>query len=56
MERGHGLAKEVGYVPLNDREEQLVRDRYKAGTKGTMYAGAKPGQSLESLLAPPAQP
>ena len=56
MERGHGLAKEVGYVPLNDREEQLVRDRYKAGTKGTMYAGAKPGQSLESLLAQPAQP
>jgi len=56
MEKGHALAREVGYVPLHEREEQLVRDRYKAGTKGTMYAGAKPGQSLESLLAQPAQP
>jgi phosphate transport system substrate-binding protein len=51
MEKGHTLAREVGYVPLHEREEQLVRERYKAGTKGTMFAGAKPGQTLESLLA-----
>jgi phosphate transport system substrate-binding protein len=56
MDKGHTLAREVGYVPLSGREAQLVLDRYKAGTKGTMYAGAKPGQTLESLLAQPAQP
>ncbi|MGH9330676.1 MAG: substrate-binding domain-containing protein, partial [Vicinamibacterales bacterium] len=52
LSKGPALAREVGYVPLSAREEQLVRDRYAAGTKGTMYAGAKPGQPLESLLAP----
>jgi phosphate transport system substrate-binding protein len=50
MEKGHDLGREVGYVPLHEREEQLVRERYKAGKKGTMFAGAKPGQTLESLL------
>jgi phosphate transport system substrate-binding protein len=50
MEKGHELAREVGYVPLHEREEQLVRARYKAGKTGTMFAGAKPGQTLESLL------
>jgi phosphate transport system substrate-binding protein len=54
--KGPALVREVGYVPLSEREEQLVRDRYKAGTRGTMYTGAKPGQTLESLLAQPAQP
>jgi phosphate transport system substrate-binding protein len=54
MEKGHGLVQEVGYVPLSPKEEQLARARYAAGRKGSMYVGAKPGQSLESLLA--AQP
>jgi phosphate transport system substrate-binding protein len=56
LSKGTALVREVGYVPLSSREEQLVRDRFVAGTKGTMYAGAKPGQTLESLLAGPAQP
>jgi phosphate transport system substrate-binding protein len=46
-----GLIQEVGYVPLSEREQELVRSRYTNGTKGTIYAGAKPGQTLESLLA-----
>jgi len=45
------LIQEVGYVPLSAREQELVRNRYTAGTKGTMYTGAKPGQTLESLLS-----
>jgi phosphate transport system substrate-binding protein len=56
MDKGHALAREVGYVPLHEREEQLVRERYKSGKTGTIFAGAKPGQTLESLLAQPAQP
>jgi phosphate transport system substrate-binding protein len=54
MDKGPSLVQEVGYVPLSERELQLARKRYSDGTKGTMFAGAKPGQSLESLLA--AQP
>jgi phosphate transport system substrate-binding protein len=54
MDKGPSLVQEVGYVPLSERESQLARKRYADGTKGTMFAGAKPGQSLESLLA--AQP
>jgi phosphate transport system substrate-binding protein len=45
------LIQEVGYVPLSAREQELVRNRFAAGTKGTMYTGAKPGQTLESLLS-----
>jgi phosphate transport system substrate-binding protein len=56
LDKGTALVREVGYVPLSTREEQLVRDRYKAGAKGTIYTGAKPGQTLESLLAQPTQP
>jgi phosphate transport system substrate-binding protein len=52
LDKGTALVEEVGYVPLAPREVQLVRDRYAAGTKGTMYTDAKPGQTLESLLAP----
>jgi phosphate transport system substrate-binding protein len=53
LQNATGLLQEVGYVPLSGREQQLVRDRYAAGTRGTMYANAKPGQTLETLLAPP---
>jgi phosphate transport system substrate-binding protein len=51
LERGPGLVREVGYVPLSDREQQLVAGRYEARTTGTLYAA--PGRSqlpLEQLL------
>jgi phosphate transport system substrate-binding protein len=31
------LIEEVGYVPLSDAEQQLVRDRFAAKATGTMY-------------------
>ena len=31
------LIQEVGYVPLSDAEQQLVRERFSAKTAGTMY-------------------
>ena len=50
LQQETALIQEVGYVALSAREQELVRGRYTAGTKGTIYAGAKPGQTLESLL------
>lgn len=52
LNKSAALVKEVGYVPLADREQQLVVQRFGAGTTGTMYA--KPGAAgvpLEQLLA-----
>jgi phosphate transport system substrate-binding protein len=54
LRRETALIEEVGYVPLSGREQELVHSRYGAGKKGTIYTDAKPGQTLESLLA--AQP
>ena len=34
------LIKEVGYVPLADAEQQLVRQRFAAKTTGTMFGAA----------------
>jgi len=47
------LTAEVGYVPLADAEQQLVRDRYTARTVGTMFdasAAAQGQMSLEDRL------
>jgi phosphate transport system substrate-binding protein len=43
------LIQEVGYVPLSDAEQQLVRDRLAAGTTGTMFEHAGPTQSETTL-------
>ena len=43
------LATEVGYVPLADGEQQLVRARFAAKTTGTMFDAAAPMQSQMSL-------
>ncbi|HEX6324718.1 MAG TPA: PstS family phosphate ABC transporter substrate-binding protein [Vicinamibacterales bacterium] len=50
LANGGALIRDVGYVPLSDVEQQLVRDRWAAGTTGTIYTGAAHGASLESLL------
>ena len=47
------LIEEVGYVPLSDAEQQLVRDRFAAKTTGTMFGAAStlsPHASLEERL------
>src|SRR5262245_47292146 len=43
------LIEEVGYVPLSDTEQQLVRDRFAAKTVGTMYAPASTLSAHASL-------
>jgi phosphate transport system substrate-binding protein len=46
------LTREVGYVPLTDRELQLVVQRYGSGRTGSMYgAPGSSGLPLEQLLA-----
>jgi phosphate transport system substrate-binding protein len=52
LDTGSRLTSEVGYVPLTDRERQLVVQRFGAGRTGTMYGA--PGDSmtpLEQLLS-----
>ena len=50
LANGGALIRDVGYVPLNDAEQNLVRARWTAGTTGTIYTGAAHGTSLEQLL------
>lgn len=50
LNNGGALIRDVGYVPLSDTEQQLVKNRWNAGTTGTIYTGAAHGASLESLL------
>lgn len=52
VNQGPGLVREVGYVALTEREQQLVAQRYQARTTGTLFAapGAS-GTPLEELLA-----
>jgi phosphate transport system substrate-binding protein len=49
LDSGAPLVTEVGYVPLTDAEQQLVRARYAAKTAGTMFDAASPMQSQLSL-------
>jgi phosphate transport system substrate-binding protein len=45
------LTREVGYVPLSEREYQLVSQRFGARTTGTLFGGAThTGSTLEQLL------
>ena len=43
------LIQEVGYVPLADAEQALVKQRFAAKTAGTMFDAAAPMQSQMSL-------
>ena len=46
-----GLAEEVGFVPLSDREYQLTLQRFQNRTTGSMFEeGAQMGMSLEERL------
>ena len=52
LDSGAPLVKEVGYVPLTDREQQLVRERFTARRTGTIFesGAADPKISLEQRL------
>ena len=39
LSQGAPLVREVGYVPLTEREQGLVRDRFASRRTGTMFAG-----------------
>jgi phosphate transport system substrate-binding protein len=43
------LIKEVGYVPLTDAEQQLVKQRFAKKTTGTMFDAAAPMDGKVSL-------
>ena len=39
LSKGAALVREVGYIPLTEREQELVRDRFTARKTGTMFTG-----------------
>ena len=51
INKGAQLAREVGYIPLTDREYELVRTRVAARKTGTMYEGGSTQQPLEQVLS-----
>ena len=49
--KGPPLIREVGYIPLSDREYELVRARLKEKKTGSMFSGETHSQmTLEQLL------
>jgi phosphate transport system substrate-binding protein len=51
LKEGVPLVRDVGYIPLTDREYELVRTRYTSKKTGTMYQGTASGQTtLEQRL------
>ncbi len=39
LAKGAALVREVGYIPMTDKEQQMVRDRFAARKTGTMFTG-----------------
>jgi phosphate transport system substrate-binding protein len=55
LKQGIPLVRDVGYIPLTDKEYDLVRARYTSRKTGSMFHGSEGGQiriaSLEQRLA-----
>lgn len=51
LSKGVPLVREVGYIPLTDREYELVRARFGARRTGTMYAAASTEMTLDQRLS-----
>lgn len=53
LAQGAPLVREVGYIPMTEREQSLVRDRFVARKTGTMYTGTDSHSetTLEQRLA-----
>jgi phosphate transport system substrate-binding protein len=53
LTEGAPLVREVGYIPMTEREQGLVRDRFAARKTGTMYTGTDSHSqvTLEQRLA-----
>ena len=39
LDKGPALVREVGYIPLHAKEQELVRARFASRKTGTMYTG-----------------
>jgi phosphate transport system substrate-binding protein len=39
LTKGAALVREVGYIPMTEKEQQMVRDRFAARKTGTMFTG-----------------
>ncbi|MBA2304526.1 MAG: PstS family phosphate ABC transporter substrate-binding protein [Acidobacteria bacterium] len=39
LSKGAALVREVGYIPMTEREQELVRSRFTARRTGTMFTG-----------------
>jgi phosphate transport system substrate-binding protein len=46
LTKGAPLVREVGYIPLSDKEYGLVRGRFEARTAGSMYQGTESHSAL----------
>jgi phosphate transport system substrate-binding protein len=52
LKEGIPLVREVGYIPLTDKEYELVRNRYAAMRTGTTFQGNSSGPTtLEQQLS-----
>jgi phosphate transport system substrate-binding protein len=53
LNEGVPLVREVGYIPLSDREYELVRERFTARKTGSAYLGGdgQSGMTLEERLS-----
>ena len=53
LSQGAPLVREVGYIPMTEREQGLVRERFTARKAGTMYEGtdSHSQMTLEQRLA-----
>lgn len=53
LDKADALSREVGYIPLTDREYMLARARVEKKVVGSVFDGrsAKPGVTLEVLLS-----
>jgi phosphate transport system substrate-binding protein len=52
LKEGVPLVRDVGYIPLTDKEYDLVRNRYASKTTGSMFKGSSSGPTtLEQRLS-----
>jgi phosphate transport system substrate-binding protein len=52
LKEGIPLVRDVGYIPLTDKEYEMVRSRYSSKKTGTMYHGTTSGPTtLEQRLS-----
>jgi phosphate transport system substrate-binding protein len=51
LNQGVPLVREVGYIPLKDKEYELTRNRFAARKSGSMYEGTQSAMTLEQRLS-----